>query len=314
MKNKKLFAIIAAAAISAQASVIGFAEPCALTVDGKAVEEEIILRDDATMLPLRAMAEAIGYTVSWQAESGTAVLSGISDDIFVKPVSATAKSVEKNAEIHNDKTYVPIEFVNEVLGLTYDVDENNGNINIYVSGINNYESEELAAEKSTVTVNSVEEGKISVNDENIGEVILMISEETEILKDGEKTELSEIKEGDKLAVLYSPAMTMSLPPQCTAVSIEILSENNKEEQNETVSFDGEVLEITEDGMVVVSSENYKNGIALKITENTRINHSVNKRIYKAEDLEVGMKISGEHSAAMTRSIPPQTEAFSIVIK
>lgn len=307
MKNKKLFAIIAAAAISAQASVIGFAEPCTLTVDGKAVEEEIILRDDATMLPLRAMAEAIGYTVSWQAESGTAVLSGISDDIFVKPVSATARSAEKNAEIHNDKTYVPIEFVNEVLGLAYDVDENNGNINIYVT-------EELAAEKSTVTVNSVEEGKISVNDENIGEVILMISEETEISKDGEKTEFSEIKEGDKLAVLYSPAMTMSLPPQCTAVSIEILSENNKEEQNENVSFDGEVLEITEDGMVVVSSENYKNGIALKITENTRITHSVNKRIYKAEDLEVGMKISGEHSAAMTRSIPPQTEAFSIVIK
>lgn len=307
MKNKKLFAIIAAAAISAQASVIGFAEPCTLTVDGKAVEEEIILRDDATMLPLRAMAEAIGYTVSWQAESGTAVLSGISDDIFVKPVSATARSAEKNAEIHNDKTYVPIEFVNEVLGLAYDVDENNGNINIYVT-------EELAAEKSTVTVNSVEEGKISVNDENIGEVILMISEETEISKDGEKTELSEIKEGDKLAVLYSPAMTMSLPPQCTAVSIEILSENNKEEQNENVSFDGEVLEIAEDGMVVVSSENYKNGIALKITENTRITHSVNKRIYKAEDLEVGMKISGEHSAAMTRSIPPQTEAFSIVIK
>lgn len=307
MKNKKLFAIIAAAAISAQASVIGFAEPCTLTVDGKAVEEEIILRDDATMLPLRAMAEAIGYTVSWQAESGTAVLSGISDDIFVKPVSATARSAEKNAEIYNDKTYVPIEFVNEVLGLAYDVDENNGNINIYVT-------EELAAEKSTVTVNSVEEGKISVNDENIGEVILMISEETEISKDGEKTELSEIKEGDKLAVLYSPAMTMSLPPQCTAVSIEILSENNKEEQNENVSFDGEVLEIAEDGMVVVSSENYKNGIALKITENTRITHSVNKRIYKAEDLEVGMKISGEHSAAMTRSIPPQTEAFSIVIK
>lgn len=307
MKNKKLFAIIAAAAISAQASVIGFAEPCTLTVDGKAVEEEIILRDDATMLPLRAMAEAIGYTVSWQAESGTAVLSGISDDIFVKPVSATARSAEKNAEIYNDKTYVPIEFVNEVLGLAYDVDENNGNINIYVT-------EELAAEKSTVTVNSVEEGKISVNDENIGEVILMISEETEISKDGEKTEFSEIKEGDKLAVLYSPAMTMSLPPQCTAVSIEILSENNKEEQNENVSFDGEVLEITEDGMVVVSSENYKNGIALKITENTRITHSVNKRIYKAEDLEVGMKISGEHSAAMTRSIPPQTEAFSIVIK
>ena len=315
MKNKRLLAIIAAMAVSAGSAAVSFADPITLTVDGTAVDGEVILIDNVTMLPLRAMAETIGYTVNWEAESGTVVLSGIADDITVKPVAADAsvqaRSIEKSPEIHNDRTYVPVNFVNDVLGLACDIDSN-GNVAVYTEI-----KEEEPELKRKVTINSIEEEQISVNDEIIGEVILMIADETKISKDGEEISLSDITKEDVLMVEYSPAMTMSLPPQCTAVSIEVLTEeaaDSEGEAAENVAFEGEISEITEDGMVIVISEENKIGVALKISVKTQIAHSVNKRIYKAEDLEVGMKVSGEHSSMMTRSLPPQTEAFSIIIK
>lgn len=54
-------------------------------------------------------------------------------------------------------------------------------------------------------------------------------------------------------------------------------------------------------------------IVLNISSNTVIKDDVNKAIYKLNDLSEGMTISVTHSLAMTRSLPPQTEAFTITI-
>ena len=56
------------------------------------------------------------------------------------------------------------------------------------------------------------------------------------------------------------------------------------------------------------------GVALIVTDETVIKKGNDKRIYKLDDLEVGMKISAKHSPMMTRSIPPQTVAFEITIE
>lgn len=56
-----------------------------------------------------------------------------------------------------------------------------------------------------------------------------------------------------------------------------------------------------------------NQIILRITPETVIQNSVNKRIYKLSDLEPGIYIKAVHSPMMTKSIPPQTVAYTITI-
>ena len=56
-----------------------------------------------------------------------------------------------------------------------------------------------------------------------------------------------------------------------------------------------------------------NQIILRITPETVIQNKSNKRIYKLSDLEPGIYIKAVHSPMMTKSIPPQTVAFTITI-
>lgn len=97
-------------------------------VDGMPVSVENVLlvgappvyihNSGAVMIPLRAVAEALGYEVSWN--SGIVSLNGEAalaigqstytfDDMPIKLVTA--------AELHQGNTYVPLNFFREVLGL-----------------------------------------------------------------------------------------------------------------------------------------------------------------------------------------------------
>lgn len=50
-----------------------------------------------------------------------------------------------------------------------------------------------------------------------------------------------------------------------------------------------------------------------IDEKTNFHHEINKMLYTAADIEVGASLKVYYSAAMTRSIPPQTYASEVVI-
>ena len=56
-----------------------------------------------------------------------------------------------------------------------------------------------------------------------------------------------------------------------------------------------------------------NQIILRLTPETVIQNHSNKRIYKICDLEPGIYIKAVHSPAMTKSIPPQTVAYTITV-
>lgn len=80
--------------------------------------------------------------------------------------------------------------------------------------------QEEAVEGSKVV--AVDGNQVTVTDEVYGEVVLNVTEETEITINGEKAELSDIAEGQSVKVEYSEAMTRSIPPQTNAVKIEIV--------------------------------------------------------------------------------------------
>lgn len=196
-----------------------------LNVSGENVK--VIKDENGTMIPLRKVMESLGFTVEWNNDTQTVIMSNL-------PVYAELRTQEKNfaygkraAEPVNEKfeiidgtTYVDAKFMEHFDGLASYEDENT----VYVDYMHN------------VTVTSVdEEGYIYVKDPSMaslndingnvseeGNVRLAVSDETVVTYGGEKYDLKEIKAGDNIDVLYAPMMTMSLPPQVFAQKIVVI--------------------------------------------------------------------------------------------
>ncbi len=93
----------------------------------------------------------------------------------------------------------------------------------YLSVINTEDKAEADEEASNVTILSVdkENNTVNIQDETLGEVVLNISEDTEIIfEDGAKSDW--MQEGNNLKVVYSKAMTRSIPPINSPVQITVL--------------------------------------------------------------------------------------------
>ncbi len=166
------------------------------------------------MFPVRQIAEGLGYTVNWDGEARRVeVIRGaqyITMDIDVDAYTFSRRAPEALGSapvIIEDRTYVPQRFVEEYLGA-----------HVFDLGEGVYD----VAQPAVVTIKGIEEdGSILVEDEAKGEVVVHISEETEILAAGEKADASALQAGMTISVIYGKAMTFSLPPQTTAIKILI---------------------------------------------------------------------------------------------
>ena len=255
--------------------------------------------DNVIMVPLRSNAEGLGYNVEWDGETNTVFISSgaqfatftIGEDAYT--VAKTAPMSLGSAPIlfGGDTTYVPLTFFTELLNINARPEDNG-----YVLTVPNL-----------VTLTSIEEdGSLSVQDENFGEVIVRIDENTEITADGKPAERDMLAAGQLLDIEYNGIMTRSIPPQTTAVRIDI------QNMPETVEYhDAKILSVdTEHKSITVSDENFDE-IIVSVTEET----SVTKGTAPAgfADLAEGQEIVVSYADYMTASIPPQTKAVTISI-
>lgn len=280
------------------------------TVDGVPVVTE----NDIVLIPLRSVAEGLGYTVTWMEEDQSITLEkgaqyirmAIGEDSYSFSRRAPQSLGTAPVLVDDCVTHVPASFIPEIIGGYYSVNED-GTYKI--------------VNPSIVTVTEVTEDGILVSDSSLGDVLVKIDENTEIVNsEGAKEDASLIAKDMTLGVEYSPAMTASIPAQTTAVKIIVqnlpvdMPEVDVEVQpEESATFSGVITEI-EENRVLIGDPQDANAVCLIVTEDTQISHIKNKRIYKAEDLEVGMEISGTLSEAMTMSLPPQSVALTIVIE
>ena len=150
-------------------------------------------------------------------------------------------------------------------------------------------------------------------DSYLGEVVVHIADNTVIEANGKAASISDIKPGMMLGVEYAAEMTASIPPQTTAV--KIILENlpaDAADENAALTYAGKITEIDGD-RVTIGDPRSADSLCLIVSNDTRIYHARNKRIYRLDDLEVGMEISGTHSEVVTMSIPAQTVAKTIQI-
>ncbi|MDR0569865.1 MAG: WG repeat-containing protein [Clostridiales Family XIII bacterium] len=109
-----------------------------IVVDGRQVytDRPPVIRDGRTLVPVRAAAEALGFTVDWLSASKTAVIQNserilrltvgepaASLNIFDDGLPAESVPLDVRAQIINDRTFVPLRFVAENFGAEVDWDE-----------------------------------------------------------------------------------------------------------------------------------------------------------------------------------------------
>ena len=129
--NKKFIA--AAAAVSAAASLMAPAyadNDIKVFLDGQAIEFDVapIIENDRTLVPLRAIFEAMGAEVEWDEDTRT-VISAKGDDLCVFQidnenmfVNGEAKTLDVPAMIKDDRTLIPLRAVSEAYGCNIEWD------------------------------------------------------------------------------------------------------------------------------------------------------------------------------------------------
>ena len=92
-----------------------------ITVNGKGLDDTIVYINDAgfTMLPVRAVAEALGYTIGWDAPTSSVRLGADTTFTTGKDYYTLGRrapiSLGCAPELTDGKTYVPVEFFTQVV-------------------------------------------------------------------------------------------------------------------------------------------------------------------------------------------------------
>ncbi|MCL2398145.1 MAG: copper amine oxidase N-terminal domain-containing protein [Defluviitaleaceae bacterium] len=119
-----------------------YSNDISVILNGMPIEFDVapVIINDRTMVPFRAIFEALGMTVEWDEDTGTAI--GIGENLRIALpidgltafVNADAVELDAPALLHNGRTLVPIRFVAENSGANVEWDEATGTVVITTDG------------------------------------------------------------------------------------------------------------------------------------------------------------------------------------
>ena len=305
-RMKKLALVIAAGMIcSVSAAAENFSD--SIRVNGTALENTgIVHHENTEMIPLRAVCEALDFEVIWDGEAERIELVKLPVYITCTPYEdgyTFAKTAPMKLGVApimiEDKTYVPINFIDEILMGEYSKGED-GVVDISWG-------EEKGNEEVSVYIKEKTENGFLVEEFNRGEIELIVTDDTVIKNaDGEIITAEEIDPTRQLTVKLSDHMTLSLPPIANALEIMETNEISK------LVIEGEITEvIKKDGIVeqVVLNDNQA---ALNIGDDIIVNDLRTDADENAE-LSEGMYVRVQTKGIATMSIPPQYPVTQINI-
>ena len=121
--------MLASAAAVFCAAVAADAENAGITVkvEGKEVvfpDQAPVIHDDRTLVPVRFVAENLGYTVDYDAEEHSAVIDGGRIIMYIgtdqADIDGRRVQLDTSSILMNDRTMVPLRVIAETLGCTVD--------------------------------------------------------------------------------------------------------------------------------------------------------------------------------------------------
>lgn len=308
-KTAKGLAALTAAVMMCSASAFAKEEAKNIVaVNGGVLENaHYTMNDGKVMIPLRAVCEALGFEVNWDGEAERIELVKLPVYITCSPYSdgytfaKTAPMMLGTAPVMiDDTTYVPTNFVTEILEGQCDVSD--GDVII------SYGEEAQDGAVVSVYIKEKTENGFLVESFESGEMIITVSDETIITdENGNVISLDSLDASNQLKVKLSDAMTLSLPPVANALEIVRTQELAK-----TV-IEGKITEVVKEDGKLVQVVLDDNRVALNLDESTVVN---DMRAESADNAELaeGMYIKAQTTGVSTRSIPPQypTNAVNII--
>lgn len=105
-----------------------FAQDINVTISGEKVEFDVqpVMESDRVLVPMRAIFEKLGATVSWDNDTSTAIAVKGEKVIIIQIdntkafVNTDVKELDVPARLISDRTLVPIRFVSEALDCNVD--------------------------------------------------------------------------------------------------------------------------------------------------------------------------------------------------
>ncbi|MBL7574561.1 Copper amine oxidase N-terminal domain-containing protein [Peptoniphilus asaccharolyticus DSM 20463] len=107
-----------------------FAKDITITLDGKEIKSDVAayIEKDRTLVPIRFISENLGYGVKWNNETRVVTISDSNKKIELKidskdiNVDGKISKMDVAPVIKKDRTFVPLRFVAEYMGLNVDWD------------------------------------------------------------------------------------------------------------------------------------------------------------------------------------------------
>lgn len=276
------------------------APAAAFTINGVTLPFDFKQVGDEVLIPLRSVSETLGYKVIWEPETKRIIVQKGARIITVETLKngyALSKMAPEQLSmkpiIENGVAYVPIVFIETYLEAYAGFD--NGSITIEGNLQGNVQTGGIIIDRI--------EGETIYATLNGQEVHIKLSDTTTYSEYGTEAAiaLSDLKPGDQLVITHLPYMIMIYPPQYAAQHIERISD--------AVFVSGIVTEKGEDWVMVGTLED---GVRLSIGDETAILRG--HEAIGIEDVRLGNRINAYHSLMSTRSIPPQSSAFRIIVQ
>ncbi|MDI6601869.1 MAG: copper amine oxidase N-terminal domain-containing protein [Thermoanaerobacteraceae bacterium] len=135
-----------------------------MTVKGKELQFDVppVIKDGKTLIPVRAIMEALGATVKWDQSTNTVTI--IKGNTTIQFVLGESKVLVNGNEVNLDvpameisnRTFVPLRFIAETLGEKVNYDNNTGDVNIEDNNTqNNTVSQDVYGNTDEITIYDV---------------------------------------------------------------------------------------------------------------------------------------------------------------
>lgn len=214
----------------------------------------------------------------------------------------------------NGKAYIPVR--DAAVGLGYSVNYDAKNKEIELDTVSDDEEADYI-DGIGVIVDVKEDGEDRYRIELLGKganswVILYADKETVIKDtDGKAVAAKDLKAGMEITAEYGPVMTMSFPGQSHAASITVDAQRLiKEDAIQSVERTDDGWQVrfgeTKDGETVTS-------LVLNAGKETSVLTAQGESV-KWEDLKAGTKVRAYYGPIMTKSLPPQSPLFYLVVQ
>ncbi|WP_342563512.1 copper amine oxidase N-terminal domain-containing protein [Paenibacillus sp. FSL R7-0345] len=303
-----------------QAATISAAKTFVIELNGSAIADQGLQPSGVKepLVPLRAVAEALGFTLTWNQSTKSA-------DLTKGNIFTTVKSGEDRYTVNKmfttlgaapqtlgNKLFVPASFVGEVLQQTISVE---GQKIVITSAV------EHQKENGVITA-IFADGKypaIQIKGTGTSGLVLNIGEDTVFQKaDGTKLTLSDLQIGMTIEAEHAMFATMSLPPQTPAYQITVL--DSAQQPEGLLGTEGTIEDITtsQDGTQMIRingtglTETSQSEIILRLPADTAIVNESGEPA-QAGAIVKGAKVIGFYGPMLTRSLPAIGTAWKIVV-